>query len=641
MKIREANDWARFEEMVSQLVQGLLTGVHGAKVTWDGLPVGGVAAESTFEMDWVVWLERTYDYNDVASPALLDFESTVRIIEDEPEYVAKKILSLSRLMRAPGGVVGAIRRLRANPNHQEFPLLRDEPVVYLLFVSNRSETLPDHGLLRSLLRGKKGAGGPLLWTDPTFDVAKGPTNAMGVSRGFTVTIPGGGQVFVGLVNRERLLEFTYLAVALNFAKRHDALNERFLHDLTDLAGRPILLETMPRKVDILHPATPAPIRVDGKLVTFTRFSIDPYKFLRLCTVLRLVSDYAYLQRLPDGPHLEEMARDVEAGGRFPTPVLCIPAEHNVVAYDQNLICHSGGAIVTPYAWHIIDGQHRAFSYYLVKPGTNVQPLDIDSYELASARDKAPIASALFLNVNFKAIQPPIDLALTHYAYMMQWPGGIWVPQKRGRMSRGDSKLYSSRILAARFLLELSAQDTVLHSFFKYRGAKEQGKTSIQSISTYLARDFELRDPADPGNPVAARMGTVKGASGRWTVPDPAPEAILPIWDDLVEAFDNYLSEVAVGSGLSVIDGGLRIQSLVRKNNNVFVGLWRAFYWFTFKKHAGGAKMPTIPGSLTSKVLPWLDSEDSAGHLAGPDNLYRSGAGPGKLSDELIRILGGP
>jgi len=636
VKVREVNDGYLFEELVTDLMRGLLSGIHGSKVTWPGVPLHPGGPTTGIEMDWVTWLPRTYDYADAMSAIFVDVEASVLVLDDSEEYVTGKILSLKRLIGAPGGIPAAITALRGTPAHSAFPELASAPVPYLIFVSNRSERLPDATVLRNWLKGRSK---PVLdGSDPAIECAKVGTDG----RTVLVTLPDKTEIHVGLVDREKLLELTYFAIALDSAKRHDLVNERFLHDLTLIAGRPALLEPMPRRIDIYGSSAGAPVRVDGKLVTFYRFSIDPFKFIRMGTVLRLVSDYAYLQRLPDGRHLAEMAQDLEAGGRFPTPVLCIPAPDNIVLPDRHVICQSGGSVVSPYQWHIIDGQHRAFSYYLVRPGAqNIQPLDINCYELASLNDKATIASALFLNVNYKAMKPPVDLALAHYAYATQWPSGMWVARKRGRMIAGDSQYYSSRVLASRFLLELSDGDTVFHSFFKYRGAKDRGKTSIQSISTYLGQDFDLTDPSDATNPIAQRFGTVPKASGIWTSKDPAPESLKKLWATLVDSFDEYLCIVAESGSKSLLTGTAEMRNLVSRNNNVFVALWRSYFWYAFKKTPGTGPPAIISKALAGKILPWLDGEMRAGHLSGPDNKYRSGSGANSLSERLTKLVGGP
>lgn len=636
VRIREVNEGYLFQDLVAQLMGGLFSGIPGSRIVWSGLPVGPGGGASTVEMDWATWLSRAFEYNDTPTGVFIDVESTVRSLDDGEsgtEYVAQKILNFKRLLDAPGGIPKAIKAAKSDAKYSAFPSLTDPPLNFLIFVSNRAEKLPDVAGLRAALRGTRNS---LVGTDPRIDCTEHGHDGSAIA----VDLPGGNQILVGLMDREKLLEFAYLAQALNEAKRHDLVNERFLHELTALAGHPVLLEPMPRKIEVKGAAPPTPVQVDGRPATFYRFSVDPFAFLRMSTVLRLVSDYAFLQRLPEGGHLGDMALDVEAGGRFPTPVLCIPAAENKVNTKQSFIYHAGGAIVSPYEWHIIDGQHRAFSYYLVSPGApNIQDLDINCYELASPSDRGTIASGLFLNVNYKAMKPPIDLALAHYAYSTAWPGGNWVIRKRGRGTVGDSQLYSARILASRFLLEMSTHDTVFRQFFKYRGAKDKGKTSIQSISTYLSPDFDLRDPADPDSPFAARFGNVKGASGAWTVPDPAPEHLGEFWKVLVDSFDEFLTLVLKGSGKSTIDAGIELRELVSRNNNVFVALWRAFYWYSFERVPGTGPVPVIPKTTAAKIMPWLYKQDAAGRLSGPDNKYRSGAGAIALSKKLIDLIG--
>ncbi|MGP8078737.1 MAG: hypothetical protein ACLQC7_08220 [Thermoplasmata archaeon] len=625
------NEGAAFERQVAQLMTGLLHGIPAGKISWEMLPVGPRAGGSTVEMDWALWLGRTYDYNDAAAGAFLDIEATVHTLEDEPEYVATKILQLRRLIEAPGGIVGAIQRLRGNPKFASFEELGDQPIPYLIFVGNYASRLPAMTSLRPLLRGTKGG---LIGSDPSIEGAVGPDG-----KSIVITLGSGTKLFVGLVNREKLLELIYTAQALTHAERQDEVNERFLHELTQLAARPVLLKPMPRSVEISGVSAPTTISIDGKPATFHRFSIDPFLFLRMSTVLRLVSDYGFLQRLPEGPHLSEMAFDIEAGGRFPTPVLVIPASENFVNVKQSLVAHKGGAVVSPYQWHIIDGQHRAFCYYLVPPGVKVQDLDINCYQLSSPDDRGPVASSLFLNVNFKAIKPPIDLALAHYAYVTQWPEGNWVPRRRGRNQKGDSKLYSARVLASRFLLDLSAGDTVFRGFFKFKGTRDKKKTSIQSISTYLAGDFEIHDPSDPNEPFAARYGTVKGAGGIWIVPYPPPQSFSRLSEALIDSFDGFLAATTSSYGSSRPAAEELLRSLVSKNNNVFVGLWKTFYWYSFKQNASVGAVPEMPKRMTAKLLPWLVKEDSRGHLAGPRNRYRSGSGALAIANSMIKRVG--
>ncbi len=191
------------------------------------------------------------------------------------------------------------------------------------------------------------------------------------------------------------------------------------------------------------------------------------------------------------------------------------------------------------------------------------------------------------------------------------------------------------------MLELSGSPGVFKDFFKHRGTTDLGKASIQSISTYLGQEFNLRDPSDGLNPIAARYGTVTGASGIWSVPDPAPNPLKPLWDEIVESFDNFCRDVAIGGGFNAVTGRDAIRDFVHENNNVFVGLWRTFFWYSFVKRSGGAVTPAIPRRLAGRVLPWLNKQRNAKRLSGSRNAYRSGSGAARISDKIIELLGGP
>lgn len=632
--ILSINDGYLLQENVRQLLCGLLHGFQSAHVKWNNLPPLMPGGSTAIETDWVTWKNPVYDYSCTPVASFIDFESSVRFLEDSTEYVAEKILNLKRLVDSPGGIPALVKKLRTRADFQRMPSLAVKPIVFLIFVGNHARDLPDSTAIQRLLQGKKGklAGSHPGITCRAF-------GSGGSAR--LVETESHELIYVGLANREKVLELTYQAIALNLAKRHDLVDERYFHELTALAGLPLLLEPMPRQLSIQAASAPAPVVIDGKHVVYYRFTVDPIAFLRLSTVMRLVSDYDYLQRLPEGPHLWDMATDVEAGGRFPTPVLTIPADDNKPMVASPFITHTGGAILTPYGWHIIDGQHRVFSYYLTDPGKAVQSLDVNSYEPANPTDKPAIASALFLNVNFKALKPPIDLALAHAAFASQWTGGAWIPRKRGRQSVGDSKLYSSRILASRFCLELSGSPSVFKNFFRHRGATDSGKASIQSISTYLGDNFNLREPNDAKSPIASRFGTVAGASGIWTKPNPTPQSIQPLWDNLVSLFDDFLIGVCEAGGGSPVANRETIRDLVLENNNVFVGLWKAFFWYSFEKTYGGKRTPEVPKRLLRQVLPWLKVQSDRGRLSGARNAYRSGSGAVRISDRLVRLLGGP
>ncbi|HTP54859.1 MAG TPA: hypothetical protein VML94_07905 [Thermoplasmata archaeon] len=583
-------------------------------------------------MDWVAWCNQTFDEANVAAPLFLDVEATIHDVASNPSYVTGKIAILDMMNQAAGGLPGCVQRLRQDPRFTRFPDLDPNPRIVLLFASNKSEHLPEPSVLEAWLRGSTGS---FERPDVRF-ICRRPASD---PESREIELPGGQKVWIGLIHRQKLTELAALSIALNNAKRHQEVDERFLFELTGLAGHPLLLDPLPFRVGIQAPTTGQHVRVENRSVTFHKFTVHPADFLRFSTVLRLVSDYDYLQRLPIGSHLEAMAREVEAGGRFPTPVLCIPPHGTVIDANASQISQHGGIAMQPYSWHIVDGQHRLFCYYFVDRGARVEDVDVNSYDLANQAEKPAVASGLFLSVNYKALKPPIDLALTHHALSAAWPRDHWVcPKRRVGCVDVDSNLYSARILATRLILELNLKSSHFRDYFRYTGTQERGKTSLQSITTYLSPDFDIRHPADARNPIARHFGMVPGGTGVWTAPDPPPGSLATVFETLVREFDAFVSAVCLnfvppggGSGSQVL------REYVDANNNVFVALWRLFFRYRFwQLPPSGAALPwPATQSRVDKVLPALKALADGGTLYGAGNRFRSASGVSSLTTALI------
>jgi len=617
-----------------QLLGGMLSSAFVGKgqVSWPrGVVTPGESKDALFIMDWATWIDKTFDSSGIQRRAFLDVESTILDLRTDPVYVAKKVNVIRRLVEAPGGLPDCINRLKANPAYNAFAELTEEPDVFLLFASNSTRRLPDAGLLQKTLRD--GTAG-FDQNDSRYTCDTGAEGA-----GLRVVTPKKKLVFIGLIDRLKLVELAALTKALDIAKRHFDLDDRFLFELTNLAGEPRLLQPMPYDIEVKEATPGSSIKVDGKSVIFQRFAVDPFDLMRLCTVLRLVTDHAYLQRLPDGPHLQAMADEVSNGGRFPTPVLCIPSHDVGIDSKSSTIKQKGGAPIPPYQWHLVDGQHRAFCYYLVDPGKEVQTIDVNCYTLANDADKASVSSTLFLDVNYKAIKPPIDLALSHHALASSWPRASWICRKASKdCPYHDSQIYSSRVLATRFLLELNGKSLVFKEFFKLAGAKDSGKSSVQSLSTYLSPEFEIRYPDDSSNPIARRFGTVKGAESLWKTRNPPPEALAKLWAILVQEFDDFLTVVAGPPNPDGFPENVPALTLmVKRNINVFVALWRIFYRYRFNRTHDGAKYPwPIAAHRGRAILAELVKQQRERHLFGKHSAFRSGSGVKKLTDLLVR-----
>ena len=188
------------------------------------------------------------------------------------------------------------------------------------------------------------------------------------------------------------------------------------------------------------------------------------------------------------------------------------------------------------------------------------------------------------------------------------------------------------------LLELNEKSILFKGFFKQPGAKDPGKSSVQSLSTYMSPEFEVRDPSDSDNPFAARFGTVGGAEGIWSTPDPSPDALARVWPKLVQEFDDFLRIVTGPPDSDGIPTNASVlRSLVQRNINVFVALWRVFYGYRFKRPSAGTRYPwPVPAASARAMLDELVRLAHAGRLYGKRGAFRSGAGVARLTETLVR-----
>ena len=331
-----------------------------------------------------------------------------------------------------------------------------------------------------------------------------------------------------------------------------------------------------------------------------------------------------------------MSGYVNTGGRFPTPLLCIlPPEVEVRLQGDGphgRLTFRGGHPVLPYSLQVVDGQHRAFCYYL-SSNPNPQPVDVNCYILSNEDDRPFVASSLFLNVNYKPIRPPIELALVHHAQAAVWPRG-WVGRKKSSGYPEDQgELNSPRILATRFLYELNLPGRMFEESFKLEGARGSDKAPIQSITTYLSEDFDIPNPSDPNNPIARLWGTVAGASRIWTSPDPTPESLRPLWAALVSEFESFVSSVTSAPAPPGEPASKDLLwSLIRGNNNVFVALWKLYFWSrvgrTDPRTGAAISLPNWPIANASahRIMDKLREFHGDGKLTGRRALYHTGTG---------------
>lgn len=640
-------DWRDFQRANGALLSSLLSTRFGAPVRWmtGPMPPRGAGRQPRRRpdrrLDWVTWFARAYDSNNNQRAIAIDFESTIHNLARNAEYVADKVAALREVLGAFGTFVAAAADARGNPRHGQFEDLTQEPELFLIFLSNSSSSLPSSGDLQALLQ----TGSPgFQASDPNYRCDSIPTRP-GLAEALKVTLPGGRQIHVGLVGRKKLLELYHMAKTLDATTRREDHDDRFLFELTEVAGDGYTIRPLDQFVELLSGSAPDPVIVDGRQVKFIKVSMNPLHFLRLSTVLRLVSDFGWLQRLPLREHLASMATFVDAKSRFPTPLLCIlPPEVDISARG------SGGTQwrlsfrarpAQPYSLQLVDGQHRAFSYYLSTNG-NPQPIDINCYILNNEDDRSFVASSLFLNVNYKAIKPPIDLALLHHSQAPAWPQG-WIGKNKASGFRNyDKELNSGRVLATRFLFELNKSHRLFEDFFRVEGAAGRQKVSIQSITTYLSSDFDMPKPDDPGQPFARTWGRAPGGDGTWNVVEPEPDALQSFWSKLVPDFEGFVNRIAPSSsppGFSLDD----LRHAILENNNVFVAVWRLYTWCRFggvspSTHAAIPQRWPLTDPQASNIRSKLKDLETAGELYGPTSPYKSARGTRTLPLEILAAV---
>lgn len=628
---RKAVDtWQQFQRSTSQLFASMLPTFHGGKVRWftGEKPKRGAGAplrkQPYRELDWSAWRKITYDLENNQKPIFIDVEPT-RQKENPLDYVTNKVVILEEVSLFNKGLAAACSNpakdyKREDRDPRDLP--ESDPEAFLFFVSDAWETLPPADEIQARLNGLPGPG--------KFTCHTVTSAYPGAPVAIAVKTPSELIIHIGLLAHNKKLELVKLARALTQSKRQLEHDERFLFELTVLAGSPRFLAEIPQSVEVLNATSAEPNNVGTKTVQFVKFSIRPENFLRLATVLRLVSDFSFLQRLPIIPHLNSMAEYVQRRERFPTPLLCILPKGTIIQSPtpgQWRLQMDSSRFIKPYSTQIVDGQHRAFCYYLA-PGGNLRDIDINGYVLTDEADRAAVASSLFLNVNYLPAIPPIDLALIHFAHATTWPNK-WIGARRGSGYAEGAIVQSPRALAARFLYELSQPRRLFEGFFRVRGVQEDEETPISSLTTYMIDDFDILDPSDKNNPIAQVYGLVPGAEHvLWRVKEPTPADLLALWPELVNQFENFV-KATVGYTNESATGRLDdLKAWSSDNINVFVGLWKCYYWARF-----GRPTPRTRKGLPALAPRWPVAPDATARLMTRlDNLQKEG----RLSRRLAK-----
>ena len=352
---------------------------------------------------------------------------------------------------------------------------------------------------------------------------------------FDVTTPAGETIRVGQISRKEMLDWITTLEALEDAKPrfYGQVTDRLFWDMTRFAfGRDNALSMntsyrrQKRKLESLGEIEN--IR-SGGVQEFTvgpfgarvNIAADVYQFAlkqddlaNLIQVERTMNTPDALQRTAMASHLAGMARSWVSGKRSHLPIIVIADENtsfNLNPASARYGLQSNEDIMEPFGWRVIDGQHRVFSAYYKAPVAiaNQFTLDVLMYKfqivpgtgaLPTAEQINEASGEIFYDVNYRAVTPPLEVALNHMARCEKFSTG-WIG-KKGNKAGYDSDLYSARVHAMKFLQELDANSNVLADKIDlyaqglvedFAGAPGGTRKLLQpkSITTYMHKFFEF------------------------------------------------------------------------------------------------------------------------------------------------------
>jgi len=455
---------------------------------------------------------------------------------------------------------------------------------------------------------------------------------------FDVTTPAGETIRVGQISRKEMLDWITTLEALEDAKPrfYGQITDRLFWDMTRFAfGRDnaLSMNTSYRRrkrkqvnlneIENLRSGGVQEFTV-GPFGARVNIEADVYQFAlrqddlaNLVQVERTMNTPEALQRTAMASHLASMARSWVSGKRSHLPIIVIADENTSFNMDLTARRHgleSSEDIIEPFGWRVIDGQHRVFSAYYKAPCAiaNQFTLDVLMYKfrinrvtgaLPTAEQMNEASGEIFYDVNYRAVTPPLEVALNHMARCEKFSTG-WVG-KGGNKAGFDRDLYSARIHAMRFLQELNKNSNVLANKIDlyaqglvedFAGAPGGTRKLLQpkSITTYMQKFFEFgwrnvgqyplqsspdslyhtySDPAKFGGvgrfflqvpPAGGGGGMLDWGAVGGSVPNPSPvhHYGVPSIEQLVNAgfysrlrqdFDNFCERIEVSGANPILD----------------------------------------------------------------------------------------
>jgi len=402
----------------------------------------------------------------------------------------------------------------------------------------------------------------------------------------------------------------------------------------------------------------------GHNVETYRFEIDAEQLIMLTQVIRTVSKTGALQRIPDKGHMNSIAVDL-GKKMFVNPIVTSTNQLLRIKRDSgnNFLEIDGTKPVVPFSWDLIDGQHRVYANYYVPPGTNAS-FEVVLYRYSSSINdelKDKINSQIFYDLNYRTKPADPEIALVRSAYTDSWTGD-WDSYDPISLN----VVFSRRVLASRFLIELSELDGLMKGIFNFRGLKSDESISLKSISTYFKDNFsfEARGRKTPGGherksilKIYDTLGVKSKGVNVGFAPNneypkagvgapigPSPEKMenTYFWKESTKDFNNFLN--ALENNTNIKNGLLRTWTL--KNTCIMPGIWQFYIAYC----TSNVEIPTRNGgkwdsTIVDTICKFFTTLDAQSLILGNkksnppiDKKYGSGGGVTSLRNDLINAV---
>ena len=317
----------------------------------------------------------------------------------------------------------------------------------------------------------------------------------------------------------------------------------------------------------------------------------------------------------------------------------------------------------PNNWEIVDGQHRAYSYFAL-PQNVVNRLDLQLLVFdanVAIQDRREAAAELFFDINHRSLEPDKVHAIAHYSKFDDFETG-WRFRNGEQNVSGDKATWSSRLLAGKFILELNqTNNSPFLGLFDVHGI-DSSKIPLSSVTQYLSCFFEFgrkwtrrqniwqstlkgqysiyrKYQNNPGGnqlfPTENTWKTMTQGNHLYRGPSPKSNDLQYFWPNLIQQFHQFLTLTGLNNN-QIRD----IFNSTSQKSARLPAIFSLFAWYTSSRPQNVAN-PANFGNLS--LDPAVNAQVGAlSHLGpallDPPNLDRPADRKGSSSNNCRKVI---